>query len=79
MAKINYHIHTDAVKQNLIPKELSPAQTSITDAHEADVLNVALFGMILLVLINRVRFQIAEEIVFLIQIAGYDFRNCHRE
>jgi hypothetical protein len=42
-------------------------------------LNVALFGMILLVLINRVRFQIAEEIVFLIRIAGYDFRNYHRE
>lgn len=45
LAKINYHIHTDAIKQNLIPKELSSAQTSIIYANEADVLNVALFGM----------------------------------
>ncbi|KOH46217.1 KilA-N domain-containing protein [Sunxiuqinia dokdonensis] len=45
LAKLNYHIHTDAIKQNLIPQELSPAQTSIIYANEADVLNVALFGM----------------------------------
>lgn len=44
LAKLNYHIHTDAIKHNLIPKELSPAQTSIIYANEADVLNVALFG-----------------------------------
>jgi hypothetical protein len=45
LAKLNYHIHTDAVKQNLIPKELSTQQTSIIYANEADVLNVALFGI----------------------------------
>jgi len=45
LAKLNYHIHTDAIKQNLIPQELSPAQTSIIYASEADVLNVALFGI----------------------------------
>ena len=45
LSKINYHIHTDAIKQNLIPDELSPLQTSIIYANEADVLNVALFGI----------------------------------
>jgi len=45
LAKINYHIHTDAVKHNLIPAELTPDQTSVIYASEADVLNVALFGM----------------------------------
>jgi len=45
LAKINYHIHTDAIKHNLIPTELTPQQTSIIYASEADVLNVALFGM----------------------------------
>ena len=45
LAKLNYHIHTDAVKNNLLPKELSAAQTSIVYANEADVLNVALFGI----------------------------------
>ena len=45
LAKINYHIHTDAIKHNLIPKELTPAQTSIIYANEADVLNVAMFGI----------------------------------
>jgi hypothetical protein len=45
LAKINYHIHTDAIKQNLIPEELTPAQTSIIYASEADVLNVAMFGI----------------------------------
>src|SRR5574344_548821 len=45
LAKINYHIHTDAIKQNLIPKELTPAQKSFIYADEADLLNVAMFGM----------------------------------
>ena len=45
LSKINYHIHTDAIKQNLIPAELSPLQTNVIYANEADVLNVALFGM----------------------------------
>ena len=45
LAKINYHIHTDAIKHNLIPAALTPLQTSIIYANEADVLNVALFGM----------------------------------
>jgi len=45
LAKLNYHIHTDAIKQNLIPAELSSAQTSIIYANEADVLNVAMFGI----------------------------------
>ena len=45
LAKINYHIHTSAVKQNLIPAELTPQQTSIIYATEADVLNIALFGI----------------------------------
>ena len=45
LAKINYHIHTDAIKQNLIPQELTPVQVSIIYANEADVLNVALFGI----------------------------------
>lgn len=43
-AKINYHIHTDAIKENLIPSELTANQKSIVYAEEADVLNVALFG-----------------------------------
>ena len=45
LSKINYRIHTDAIKGNLIPPELSPAKISFTYASEADVLNVALFGM----------------------------------
>ena len=45
LAKINYHIHTDAIKYNLLPKELSPEQTSMVYANEADVLNMALFGI----------------------------------
>ena len=44
LAKLNYHIHTDAIKQNLIPAELTVMQISIIYANEADVLNVALFG-----------------------------------
>lgn len=45
LTKLNYHIHTDAIKHNLIPLKLSVAQTSIIYANEADVLNVALFGV----------------------------------
>ena len=45
LAKINYRIHTDAIKENLIPAELTPTQISFVYANEADVLNVALFGM----------------------------------
>lgn len=45
LAKINYHIHTDAIKHNLLPVELTAQQTSIVYANEADVLNMALFGM----------------------------------
>jgi hypothetical protein len=44
LAKLNYHIHTDAIKQYLIPQELTSAQISIIYANEADVLNMALFG-----------------------------------
>lgn len=45
LSKINYHIHTDAIKQNLIPAALTPQQISYVYANEADVLNVALFGV----------------------------------
>ncbi|HEY5328008.1 MAG TPA: KilA-N domain-containing protein [Mucilaginibacter sp.] len=45
LAKVNYHIHTDAIKQNLIPKELDKSQVSFVYANEADLLNVALFGI----------------------------------
>jgi len=45
LSKINYHIHTDAIKQNLIPEELTLQQISMVYASEADVLNVALFGI----------------------------------
>lgn len=45
LSKINYHIHTDAVKHNLIPEELTAQQISIVYANEADVLNMALFGI----------------------------------
>lgn len=45
LAKINYRIHTDAIKDNLIPAELTPTQISYVYADEADVLNIALFGM----------------------------------
>ena len=44
LSKINYRIHTDAIKQNLIPEEVTQAQASIIYAEEADVLNVAMFG-----------------------------------
>jgi hypothetical protein len=45
LAKINYRIHTDAIKQNLIPAELTREQINYVYAGEADVLNMALFGM----------------------------------
>ena len=45
LSKINYRIHTDAIKQNLVPAEVTPAQASIIYANEADVLNVAMFGV----------------------------------
>ena len=44
LSKINYRIHTDAIKQNLVPAEVTPSQASIIYANEADVLNVAMFG-----------------------------------
>ena len=44
LAKVNYKIHTDAIKERLIPPVLTPAQTSLIYASEADLLNVALFG-----------------------------------
>ena len=44
LAKINYHIHTDAIKEHLIPPEITPQQATIIYASEADVLNMALFG-----------------------------------
>ncbi|MCX4290623.1 MAG: KilA-N domain-containing protein [Odoribacter sp.] len=45
LSKINYRIHTDAIKQNLIPAKITKAQANIIYANEADVLNVAMFGM----------------------------------
>lgn len=45
IAKTNYRIHTDAIKENLIPPTLSKSQISLTYASEADVINIALFGV----------------------------------
>jgi hypothetical protein len=45
LAKINYRIHTDAIKENLIPPELTAQQINWVYASEADILNMALFGM----------------------------------
>lgn len=45
LAKVNYRIHTDAIKENLIPQEITKQQASFVYANEADLLNVALFGM----------------------------------
>ncbi|OGP64463.1 MAG: DNA-binding protein [Deltaproteobacteria bacterium RBG_13_47_9] len=45
LAKINYRIHTDAIKENLLPPELTSRQINLVYASEADVLNMALFGM----------------------------------
>ncbi|NQX00265.1 KilA-N domain-containing protein [bacterium] len=44
LSKLNYRIHTDAIKAHLIPPEITPAQAAMTYASEADILNVALFG-----------------------------------
>jgi hypothetical protein len=44
LSKINYRIHTDAIKSNLIPAEISDREASFTYANEADLLNMALFG-----------------------------------
>ena len=44
LAKINYRIHTDAIKQTLLPPSITKAQTALVYANEADLLNVALFG-----------------------------------
>jgi len=44
LSKLNYRIHTDAIKAHLIPPEVTPAQAASTYANEADLLNVALFG-----------------------------------
>ena len=44
LAKVNYHIHTDAIKENLIPAALTNQQISFVYANEADMLNMALFG-----------------------------------
>jgi hypothetical protein len=46
LAKLNYHIHTDSIKRNLIPKTLTKQQQSLTYSNEADLLNVALFSII---------------------------------
>ncbi len=45
LSKVNYLIHTDAIKENLIPKEITKQQASVVYANEADLLNVALFGI----------------------------------
>lgn len=45
LAKVNYHIHTDAIKENLIPPQVTKKQQSYISASEAHMLNVALFGM----------------------------------
>ncbi|VDN47175.1 DNA-binding protein (fragment) [Petrocella atlantisensis] len=45
ISKLNYRIHTDAIKENLLPPELTAYQISMTYASEADLLNVALFGI----------------------------------
>jgi len=45
LTKVNYHIHTDAIKENLIPKAITKQQSNFVYANEADLLNVALFGI----------------------------------
>ncbi len=45
MSKVNYYIHTEAIKENLIPQEITKQQASFIYANEADLLNVALFGI----------------------------------
>ncbi len=45
LSKLNYHIHTDAIKQNIVPEEIDSFHKSLIYAEEADVLNVAMFGI----------------------------------
>ncbi len=45
LSKLNYRIHTDAIREHLIPPEITLAQAAITYANEADILNIALFGL----------------------------------
>ncbi len=45
LSKLNYRIHTDTIREHLIPPEITPAQVAITYASEADILNIALFGL----------------------------------
>ena len=45
LSKVNYHIHTDAIKENLIPDQLNKQQINFIYANEADLLNMALFGV----------------------------------
>lgn len=45
LSKINYRIHTDAIKENLIPAEVTREQAAMKYADEADVLNIAMFGI----------------------------------
>ena len=45
LSKVNYHIHTDAIKEHLLPQHLTPQQINFTYASEADMLNMALFGL----------------------------------
>ena len=45
LAKVNYRIHTDAIKENLIPKEITQQQANFVYSNEADLLNVAIFGI----------------------------------
>lgn len=45
LSKLNYRIHTDAIKQNIVPEEIDAYHKSLIYAEEADVLNVAMFGM----------------------------------
>ncbi len=45
LSKINYHIHTNAIRQRLVPQEITQQQAGIIYANEADVLNMAMFGM----------------------------------
>lgn len=45
LTKMNYRIHTDAIKENLVPKMLSPNEIDVVYADEADLLNIALFGI----------------------------------
>lgn len=46
LSKLNYRIHTDVIKQNIVPEEIDAYHKSLIYAEEADVLNVAMFGMI---------------------------------